>query len=87
MIVHVKNEQELLAEINRWIRPWLKLHPDAGGAYQAYYWKDDPEKRIYVDIETSDGGASVFDYELMQMFASVHNNEFITTNEFTQCTV
>lgn len=87
MIVHVKNEKELIEKINHLIRFWLKNHPNAQGAYQVFYWKDDPDKHLYADIETSDGGASIFDYEKIMKFAELHNSDFITTNELPQCLV
>lgn len=85
MITNVRNESQIISEINYLIRFWLKLHPNASGCYQVFYWNDDPEKHIYADIETSDGGVSTFDYEKIKKFAALHNNDFITTNELPQC--
>lgn len=86
MIVNLKNEKEIIDRINYLIRGWLAEHPDAMGAYQVYYWKDDPKHQVLVDIETSDGGgASVFLLSKLMECAANHNNDFITNEELPEC--
>ena len=85
MIVNLKNEKEIMDRINYLIRSWLAEHPDAMGAYQVYYWKDDPKHQVLVDIETSDGGASVFLLSKLMECAANHNNDFITNEELPEC--
>lgn len=85
MITNVRNEKKTIDEINYLIRSWLKLHPNTGGCYQVFYWNNDFKRHIYADIETSDGGASTFDYEKIKQFAALHNNDHITANELAQC--
>ena len=85
MIANLKNEKEIIDRINYLIRGWLAKHPDAMGAYQVYYWKDDPKHQVLVDIETSDGGVSVFLLNKLMECAANHNNDFITNEELPEC--
>lgn len=85
MIVNLKNEKEIIDRINYLIRGWLAEHPDVMGAYQVYYWNDDPKHQVLVDIEISDGGASVFLLSKLMKCAANHNNDFITNEELPEC--
>ena len=84
MIVNLKNEKEIIDRINYLIRGWLTEHPDAMGVYQVYYWNDDPKHQVLVNIETSDGGVSVFLLSKLMECAANHNNNFITNEELPE---